>query len=100
MLTRLFYSLLTREVVSSGQGTRRERGGSLERLLDAGGHRPPKEMTYGPPLNRTGMRSALQTWFKERSKSDLQPQEDNNNNYHHGSGSNKRYNDNYYKEAR
>lgn len=52
---------------------RKDRGGSLERLLDAEGHKLTSDTNnYGPPLNRTGMRSALQTWFKERSKSDLQ----------------------------
>ncbi|KAB7507494.1 Suppressor APC domain-containing protein 2 [Armadillidium nasatum] len=52
---------------------RKDRGGSLERLLDAEGHKLNSDTNnYGPPLNRTGMRSALQTWFKERSKSDLQ----------------------------
>ncbi|XP_063608606.1 suppressor APC domain-containing protein 2-like [Penaeus indicus] len=50
---------------------RRERGSSLERLLD------PEEKANHVPLGRAGIRSALQTWHKERSKGDLG---DNNNN--------------------
>ncbi|XP_045596534.1 suppressor APC domain-containing protein 2 [Procambarus clarkii] len=49
---------------------RRERGSSLERLLDS------DDKGNSVPLGRAGIRSALQTWHKERSRGDSG---DNNN---------------------
>ncbi|KAK8741647.1 hypothetical protein OTU49_002318 [Cherax quadricarinatus] len=52
--------------------SRRERGSSLERLLDS------DDKGNSVPLGRAGIRSALQTWHKERSRGD--PGDNNNNN--------------------
>ena len=78
------------------------RGGSLERLLDSRSSNVvnnlnEQKQTTVQPMNRTGMRSALQTWFKEKSKSDLQ--NDTNNN-HRKLAMNKCYSENPYKENR
>ena len=51
---------------SGPQTLKRERGASLERLLDSGA-----DKAHPLPLNRTGMRSALQIWYNEKNKLDL-----------------------------
>ncbi|KAK7066160.1 Adenomatous polyposis coli tumor suppressor protein [Halocaridina rubra] len=55
---------------------RRERGSSLERLLD------PEEKANHVPLGKAGIRSALQTWHKERRKGESGDTNNNNKNYH------------------
>ncbi|KAG7157559.1 suppressor APC domain-containing protein 2-like [Homarus americanus] len=55
---------------------RRERGSSLERLLDT------DDKGSSVPLGRAGIRSALQTWHKERSRGDSGDNNNNNKNLH------------------
>ncbi|XP_064086040.1 suppressor APC domain-containing protein 2-like [Macrobrachium nipponense] len=54
---------------------RRDRGSSLERLLD------PEEKANHIPLGKAGIRSALQTWHKERRKGEVGDNNNNNKNF-------------------
>ncbi|XP_050702344.1 homeobox protein Hox-A3-like [Eriocheir sinensis] len=71
----------------SGGGGRRERGASLERLLDQEerGERERERGVLGVPLRKVGIRSALQTWHKERTRADG-PSDSNNNKMKGGGG--------------